>query len=93
MDYQELETIPFETEDGEIVNFYILEQTTLSGVNYLLVTDDIESEEITEVYILREQIDEDEKMISYEMLEDEQEIQSIGKIFEELLEDVDVLMD
>ena len=53
MDYQELETIPFETEDGEIVNFYILEQTTLSGVNYLLVTDDIESEEITEVYILR----------------------------------------
>ena len=32
-------------------------------------------------------------MISYEMLEDEQEIQSIGKIFEELLEDVDVLMD
>ena len=36
---------------------------------------------------------EDEKMISYEMLEDEQEIQSIGKIFEELLEDVDVLMD
>ncbi|MEE1342842.1 MAG: DUF1292 domain-containing protein [Lachnospiraceae bacterium] len=93
MDYQELETIPFETEDGEIVNFYVLEQTTLSGVNYLLVTDDIESEEITEVYILREQIDEDEKMISYEMLEDEQEIQSIGKIFEELLEDVDVLMD
>ena len=89
MDYQELETIPFETEDGEIVNFYVLEQTTLSGVNYLLVTDDIESEEITEVYILREQIDEDEKMISYEMLEDEQEIQSIGKIFE----DVDVLMD
>ena len=93
MDYQELETIPFETEDGEIVNFYVLEQTTLSGVNYLLVTDDIESEEITEVYILREQIDEDEKMISYEMLEDEQEIQSIGKNFEELLEDVDVLMD
>lgn len=93
MDYQELETIPFETEDGEIVNFYVLEQTTLSRVNYLLVTDDIESEEITEVYILREQIDEDEKMISYEMLEDEQEIQSIGKIFEELLEDVDVLMD
>ena len=33
------EKITFETEDGDI-ELYVLEQTTLFGVNYILVTDD-----------------------------------------------------
>ena len=38
------EKITFETEDGDI-ELYVLEQTTLFGVNYILVTDDEESED------------------------------------------------
>ena len=38
------EKIVFETEDG-VEEFYVLEQTMLGGINYILVTDDMESEE------------------------------------------------
>ena len=36
---RDIDTIEFENEDGEIVDFYVLEQTMLSGTNYILVTD------------------------------------------------------
>ena len=38
------EKIVFETEDGN-VEFFVLEQTMLRGINYILVTDDRNSEE------------------------------------------------
>ena len=31
--------ITLETGDGEKVNFYVVEETRISGMNYLLVTD------------------------------------------------------
>lgn len=31
--------ITLETVDGERVDFYVLEETRISGMNYLLVTD------------------------------------------------------
>ena len=43
------EKITFETEDGDI-ELYVLEQTTLFGVNYILVTDDEESEMAVSLY-------------------------------------------
>ncbi len=36
--------IEFETEDGEKVLFYVVEETMLGGINYLLVTDSEEEE-------------------------------------------------
>ena len=42
-------SIPFVTEDGEEVEFYVLEQTTLNGFHYLLVEDgsaDADDEEV-----------------------------------------------
>lgn len=50
------ESIPFVTEDGEEVEFYVLEQTTLNGFHYLLVEDgsaDPEEEDVV-VYIMKE---------------------------------------
>ena len=82
-------TIPFLTEDGEKVEFYILEQTMISGVNYLLVTDDIEAEE-TEVMMMRENPDSDGIYASYEFVEDEQELAAVSGVFEELMDDVDI---
>ena len=47
------EKITFETEDGDI-ELYVLEQTTLFGVNYILVTDDEESEDGS-FFVLKEE--------------------------------------
>ena len=44
--------IVFESEDGN-EEFYVLEQTMLGGINYLLVTDDVDSDE-GEFLILKE---------------------------------------
>ena len=60
---QELRTVPFVTEDGEQVEMYVLEETTLQGIHYILVTEDLsdDSEEAV-VMIMKEekQSDEDE---------------------------------
>ena len=71
------ESIPFVTEDGEEVEFYVLEQTTLNGFHYLLVEDgsaDPEEEDVV-VYIMKGAAgsEDEEEMAAYEMVEDEEE--------------------
>lgn len=85
------EMVSFETEDGENVDFYILEQTMLGGINYILVTDDTESEEGT-FLILKEVKDKksEEEFVSYEIVEDDNELNAVVKVFDELLEDLDL---
>jgi len=34
-----LEKITFQADENEVVEFYVLEQTMIGGVNYILVTD------------------------------------------------------
>ena len=86
------ESIPFVTEDGEEVEFYVLEQTTLNGFHYLLVEDgsaDPEEEDVV-VYIMKGAADaaEDEEWATYEMVEDEEELISVSKVFEQLMDDI-----
>ena len=89
---EQREVIPFVTEDGEELELYVLEQTKLNGLNYLLVADTLdEEEEDVEVYIMKETAAKDgEEYASYEFVEEDGELEALGKIFEELLEDVDI---
>lgn len=80
--------IVFETEDGK-EEFYVLEQTMLGGINYILVTDDVDSDE-GDFLILKEVKSSEEDFASYEIPEDESEIRSVVSIFNELLEDIDL---
>ena len=82
------EKITFETEDGDI-ELYVLEQTTLFGVNYILVTDDEESEDGS-FFVLKEEPDSEGDVVSYAEVEDENELKAVIKIFDELLEDIDL---
>lgn len=83
------ESIVFETEDGQ-EEFFVLEQTMLGGVNYILVTDDIEGEDGS-FLVLKEVEDENEEgFVSYDVIEDESELKSVISIFNELLEDIDL---
>ena len=85
---EELETIVITFEDGEEAEFFVLEQTTLMGVNYYLVAPVEEAdEEDIECFILKENADEkDAEYGMYSFVEDEKELDALSSIFDELLE-------
>lgn len=77
------------TDDGGAVDFYVLEETRINGMSYLLVTDAADDEE-GECYILKDLSEGDDADALYEFVEDDNEIDYLFKIFSELLEDADV---
>jgi len=86
-----MEKIKFTFEDTkEEVEFFVLEQTRVSGKNYILVTDSEEDE--AECLILKDMSTTEDTESLYEIVEDEVELSAVLKIFEELLEDVDIEM-
>lgn len=82
--------ITLETDDGESVDFYVLEETKINGMNYLLVTDAEEDDEDGDCYILKDMSKAEEADAVYEFVEDDDEMDYLFKIFSELLEDMDV---
>lgn len=64
----------------------MVEETKIAGENYLLVTDSEDDE--ADAYILRE-VSENTEESFYEMLEDDEKINAISKVFAELLDDVE----
>ena len=84
--------ITLETGDGEKVNFYVVEETRISGMNYLLVTDAPEDAEEGECYILKDKSGAEEEEAVYEFVEDDSENYNIFKIYTQLQDDLDVEM-
>lgn len=86
-----MEKITF-TPDGEdtAVDFYVLEQTTIGGVNYILVTD-AEEEEDGEAYILKASPEADGDEQVYHMVEEEDELVAVAGVFENMLDDIDLI--
>jgi len=82
-----MDKIEFKLDDEESVEFYILEQTRINGQTYLLVTDSEEDE--AECLIMRE-VGETVEDSTYEIVEDDNELEALLKVFEELLEDVSI---
>lgn len=84
-----MEKIKFTFEDtNETVDFYVLEQTKINGSSYILVTDSEEDD--AQCLILKESSVTDGKDSIYDIVEDDTELLAISKVFEELLEDVDI---
>ena len=82
--------ITLTTSEGEQAEFYVLEETKINGMNYLLVTDAGEEDDEGECYILKDKSRPEEEEAVYEFVEDDNEMDYLFKIFTELLEDVDV---
>ncbi len=82
--------ITFITEDGEEVVFQVLEQTRLGGTDYLLVSTITEDDEEAEALILKDISSETDEEAVYDIVEDEQELQSVAAIFKELLDDIEL---
>ena len=86
-----MEKIKFTFEDTkEVVEFFVLEQTRVNGSNYILVTDSEEDE--AECLILKDTSAAEDTESLYEIVEDDVELSAILKVFEELLEAVDIEM-
>ena len=85
-----MEKITFVPDGGEAVDFYVLEQTTIGGVNYILVTDAEEDEE-GEAYILKDMSESDAEERVYSMVEDDTEFDAVSAVFENILEDIDLI--
>ena len=82
-----MEKIRFTSDERqEETEFFVLEQTKLNGVSYILVTDSEEDD--AECLILKDTSAEKESI--YEIVEDEKELSAILKVFEELLEDIEI---
>lgn len=84
-----MEKIKFEFGDAEeTVEFFVLEQTKINGDSYILVTDSEDDD--AQCLILKDKSDAIDRESLYEIVEDDEELNAVSKVFEELLEDVDI---
>ena len=77
-------------ENGAEDVFYIVEETKLAGVSYIMVTDTPEDEPEADAYILKDVSAPESEEAIYEFVEDDRELEAISEIFAELLEDTDI---
>ena len=77
-----MEKLTFVTEDQESVDFYIIEETRVNGINYLLVTEsEDEEDEEAEAYILKDTSKAEDTEAVYEFVESEEELDAVSRIF------------
>ena len=86
-----LEKITFSPDGEEPVEFFVLEQTRISGVNYILVTDFEDGD--GEALILKDLSKDDEKESVYAIVDDDTELNAVAKIFEGLLDDIEFVQE
>ena len=82
--------IIFTTEDGEEVTFYVIEQTRLGGVDYLLVSTTGEDDEEGEALIMKDISKDTDEEAVYDIVEDDKELELVAGIFKELIDDIEL---
>ena len=83
-----MEKIIFQTETEESVEFYVLEQTRIGGIDYILVTDSTEDD--AEALILRDMSQLGEEQALYEIVTDDEELNAVAAVFENMLDDIEL---
>ncbi len=86
-----MEKVRFTFGDGSGEDeFFVLEETKINGSAYILVTESQEDD--ADCLILKEISQPQQADSVYEIVEDETELLAVSKVFEELLEDVNIEM-
>lgn len=75
-------------EDGSQKELYVLEQTTLGGNTYILVTESENDDGMA--MILKDISKEDSSEAEYEEVTDSRELDAVADVFQSLLDDVDI---
>lgn len=81
-----LEKITFNPGGEDSVDFYVLEQTRIGGINYILVTDFEEGD--GEALILKDISKDGEEESVYTIVSDDEELSAVAGVFENMLDDV-----
>jgi indole-3-glycerol phosphate synthase len=81
------DAIQFKQEDGSLVSLYVLEETKLGGMTYLLAADSQEGD--ANAVILKDVSAEGDMEACLVEVEDEKELDAVSRIFAELLGDVE----
>ena len=84
-----MDKITIEIEEGKTADFYVLEETTVGGVDYFLVTEEEEGD--GEAMILKDLSKKDDSDAVFEFVEDDTELEAIGAIFADLMENTDLV--
>lgn len=84
-----MEKILFSPDGEERVEFFVLEQTRLGGFNYILVTDVEDGD--GEALILKDLSEESAAEAIYEIVTEDSELEAVATVFENLLDDVDLI--
>ena len=86
-----LEKITFNPDGEDPVDFYVLEQTRIGGINYILVTDFEEGD--GEALILKDLSKDGEEESLYAIVSDDEELKAVSGVFENMLDDVEFVQD
>lgn len=78
------------TPDGEApVEFYVVEQTKIGGVDYLLVTETEEGD--SDALILKDVTNKDAEEKVYAVVSEDKELAAVAEVFETLLDDIEFI--
>ena len=77
------------TDTGEKEAFYIVEQTRINNINYILVADSKEDE--AQALILKESYEgTDTSEAVYSIVDNDDELDAISKVFAQMVDDIDI---
>ena len=82
-----MEKLEFIDENGEKIELFVVDETRINGVNYLLVSESDSEDEEAEAYILKDVSEAVSEEAVYEFVEDDSELEAVGKVFSELMDD------
>lgn len=82
-----LEKITFQPDGDDPVEFYVLEQTRIGGVDYILVTDFEEGD--GEALIMKDISKDGEEQSVFTIVSDDGELAAVASVFENMLENVE----
>ncbi len=83
-----MEKISFAGNNGDNIEFYVIEKTTLGGVDYMLVTESEEGD--SDAYVLKDVSSAEDGEGIYEIVDDDNELKAVGQVFQILLDDIDI---
>lgn len=82
-----LEKITFRPDGDDPVDFYVLEQTRIGGVNYILVTDFEEGD--GEALILKDISKDGDAESVFTIVSEDDELAAVAGVFQNMLDDIE----
>lgn len=86
IDMAKLEKITFCPDGEDPVDFFVLEQTRIGGINYILVTDFEDGD--GEALILKDLSQDGEEESVYAIVSEDEELKAVAGVFESMLDDI-----